>query len=158
MKNMTMPRRQRVLKMPIKYLTGLLCIALLNGCEESRQAYYLSPNNSNSIPYHPIPLHSDSIRSALYINGGYYIGNANYFGYDQVSVGQFSIQRSNNFGIFQAYYSADLNLGAYNIADFYNSHYHYTGGLFASFPVAEDTIYHIPDQGKFSEVMALQAG
>ena len=146
---MTMPCRHKVSKMHGKYITGLLCVVLLNSCIESRQGYYLSPNNSNSIPYHPIPLHSDSIRSALYINGGYYIGNANYFGYDQVSVGQLSIQRSNNFGIFQAYYSANIHLGAYNIADFYNSHYHYSGGWFSFVPVAEDTIYHIPDQGKF---------
>ncbi|MEJ0080085.1 MAG: hypothetical protein WDM78_03770 [Puia sp.] len=138
MKNTTMPCWHKVLKMHGKYVTVLLCITLLNGCIESRQGYYLSPNNSNSIPYHPMPLHSDSIRSALYINGGYSIGNANYFGYDQVSVGQFSIQRSNNFGIFQAYYSADLNLGAYNIANFYNCHYHYSGGWFSSIPIADD--------------------
>ncbi len=146
---MTMPSRHEVSKMPGKYLTLLLCLLLLNGCIESRQGYYLSPNNSNSIPYHPIPLHSDSTRSAIYINGGYSIGNANYWGYDQVSVGQFGIQRSNNFGIFQAYYSANINLGAYNIADFYNCHYQYTGGLFSTIPVVEDTIYHIHDQGKF---------
>ena len=79
---MAMPCWQKVLKIPGKYLTGLLCISVLHGCIESRQGYYLSPNNSNSIPYHPVPLQSDSIHSALYINGGYYIGNANYFGYD----------------------------------------------------------------------------
>jgi len=143
-----MPRWHKVLKMSGK-LARLLCLSFLNSCMEARQGYYLSPDNSNSNPYHPIPLHSDSIRHAFYINGGYYIGMANYFGFDQVSVGQFSIQRSNNFGIFQAYYSADLHLGAYNIADFYNCHYRYSGGWFGSFPIADDTIYHIPDKGKF---------
>jgi hypothetical protein len=121
----------------------------LNGCEESRQAYYLSPDNSNSNPYHPIPLHSDSTGHAFYVNGGYYIGGANYFDCDQVSAGQLSIQRSDNFGIIQAYYSANLNLGAYNIADYYNCHYHYSGGLFASLPIPDDTLYHVPDKGRF---------
>ena len=155
---MTMPCWHKVSKMTGNYLTGLLCIALLNSCIEGRQGYFLSPNNSNSIPYHPMPLHSDSIHNAMYINGGYYIGNANYFGFDQVSVGQLSIQRSNNFGIFQAYYSANINLGAYNITDFYNCHYRYTGGWFSSIPVAEDTIYHIPGQGKFFGSYGLSGG
>ncbi len=144
-----MPCRHKVLKMYGKYVTGLLCITLLNGCEEARQGYYLSPNNSNSNPYHPIPLHVDSVRNAWYINGGYYIGAANYWGSDQVSVGQFNIQRSDNFGIFQAYYSANLNVGSYNMADFNNCHYHYSPGFFNNLPIADDTIFHIPDKGMF---------
>jgi hypothetical protein len=132
-----------------KYLTGLFYLSLLSSCMEDRQGYYLSPNNANSNPYHPIPLHSDSVRNAIYINGGYYIGAANYFGFDQVSVGQLGIHRSNNFGHFQAYYGADLSLGAYNIANFYNCHYHYSGGWFGSYPIADDTIYHISDRGNF---------
>jgi hypothetical protein len=140
------------------YLNSLLCITLLNSCMEARQGYYLSPNNANSIPYHPIPLHTDSVRNAIYINGGYYIGTANYFGFDQVSVGQLSIHRSSNFGLFQAYYGADISLGAYNIADFYNSHYHYSGGLFSSIPITDDTIFHIPDKGQFFGSYGISGG
>src|SRR5450432_733720 len=86
--------RGSVINLIRKYLTGLFYLSLLSSCMEGRQGYYLSPNNANSNPYHPIPLHSDSVRNAIYINGVYYIGAANYFGFDQVSVGQLGINMS----------------------------------------------------------------
>jgi hypothetical protein len=133
-------------------------ICLFSSCIEARQGYYLSPANANSDPYHPIPLKSDSVRSAFYTSLLYSIGSANDKGFDQVSVIQAGIHRSQNFGIFQAYYGVNISLGSYNIAGYYNSHYRYEGGLFGDYPVPVDTIYHIPDKGEFFGVYGMSGG
>jgi hypothetical protein len=139
-------------------LTAILVICLFSSCMEARQGYYLSPGNANTNPYHPIPLTTDSIRNAIYASLVYSIGSANDRGFDQVSVIQAGLHRSQNFGCFQAYYGINLSLGSYNMAGYYNSHYHEEGGLFGGYPVPDDTIYHIPDKGEFFGMYGVTGG
>ncbi|HEY8734468.1 MAG TPA: hypothetical protein VIL90_07890 [Puia sp.] len=141
-----------------KYIICFVVLSSFSSCLTPRQGYFLSPGNANSDPYHTIPLHTDSNKTAIYVNAGYSIGSANDRGFDQVSVGQLSIHRSNNFGIFQAYYGVNLSLGACNVAEFYNSHYRYVGGWFSSVPVPYDTIYHIPGKGEFFGSYGIMGG
>jgi hypothetical protein len=137
---------------------AVMMICLFSGCIEARQGYYLSPANANSNPYHPIPLKSDSVRNAIYTNLVYTIGSANDQGFDQVSVIQAGAHRSQNFGCFQAYYGVNLSLGSYNIAGYYNAHYHEESGLFGGYPVPDDTIYHIHDKGEFFGTYGVSGG
>jgi hypothetical protein len=102
-----------------------------------RQGMYLSPTNSLVNTYHTIPYRSDSLKSAIYASLLFSAGSANDSGYDRIMAGQVSIYRSHNLGICQAYYGANLTLGNYSLAEFYNSHYYYGGS-----PI--DTFYHIP--------------
>jgi hypothetical protein len=133
----------------IRNYLPLLIISLFSSCIYERHGYYLSPNNANANPYRPIPLKSDSIRSAYYANLVYSIGSANDKGFDQVSVAQISIHRGQNFGIFQAYYGGNLSLGTYKVSEFYNSHYRIGGGWFSPIAIPYDTIYHIAGNRQF---------
>jgi hypothetical protein len=101
-----------------KYLLYLLTsIIFLPGCY-LRQAYYVSPFNSNNDHYHSMPLKSDSAKSATYFGASIYTGNANTQGADEVFAFQTNVSRAHQFGVFQAYYGADLTLGNYNVASF----------------------------------------
>lgn len=80
-----------------------------------RQAYYISPFNGISNPYHSIPMHKDSTKSASYLNGAISMGGANEGETDPVFSLTTNISRSNNFSIFQAYYGAGLTIGSYKI-------------------------------------------
>jgi hypothetical protein len=127
-----------------KIALGLPVLFLLHGCITTSQSYYLSPQNASSNPYHTIPLKSDSVKGAVYGSLVYTTGSANYSGHDYLSVFQASVYRSNNFGRFQAYYGGNLSLSAYHVAEYYNSHYRYNGGIAGIDPIPIDTIYHIP--------------
>lgn len=81
-------------------------------------SYFYSPTNANSNPYHAIPLKSDSIKGATYINGLFTVGLANDSWRDAIGAFNLKIHRSNNFGNFQAYYGANICMGDYSIADF----------------------------------------
>lgn len=140
------------------YPTGILFLLLFSSCMVEKQGYYLSPHNANSNPYHPIPLKSDSIPSAFYVNLAYYIGRANDLGSDQVSVFQGGIHRSHNFGIFQAYYGANLSLGTYNISGFDNQYYSLGGGSPGTAFPYDTTSFHILDKGKFFGGYGIAAG
>ncbi len=105
---------------------------------------YLSPLDSQSIPYHTIPLTSDSLKSAFYASMLYSTGTANDQGQDWVRAGQASIYRSHNLGKVQAYYGASATLGTYGLSDFYNSHYTPgQPGIWGGGDKPIDTFYHI---------------
>ncbi len=95
----------------------------MSSCIES--SYFYSPNNASSNPYHPIPLKSDSLKVATYINALFTLGGANEGWRDGVYSFRGGIHRSNNFENFQAYYGLNLSLGVYNMAGYYNSNNYY---------------------------------
>jgi hypothetical protein len=97
---------------------------------------YLSPLDSQTMPYHTIPFKSDSLKSAIYGSLVYSTGTANDRGLDWVGAGQASIYRSHNLGNFQAYYGANITLGTYGMSDFY---IHIIYHLLAEY-TGEDTI------------------
>ncbi len=118
---------------------------LLAGCLAHRQGMYLSPTDSQNIPYHTIPFKSDSLKSAVYGSLLYSTGTANDKGQDWVHAGQASMYRSQNLGKIQAYYGADITLGTYGMSNFYNSHYTPgSAGFIGGGDKPIDTFYHIP--------------
>ena len=90
---------------------------------------------------------TDSLKSAMYVNGVFSAGSANDRAADHVTAFQGSIHRSNNFGIFQAYYGANLTLGSYHVSEYYNSTYYYYGGYGNPYPL--DSLNHIPNSSNF---------
>src|SRR5450432_3183904 len=88
-------------------------------------AYFYSPANASSVPYHAIPLKSDSLKGATYASSFFTLGGANDGWRDGVYAFQGRIHRSNNFGNFQAYHGANLSLGTYHIAEYDNVEHPY---------------------------------
>lgn len=80
-----------------------------------RQAYYVSPFNGITPAYHTVPMRSDSIKSAFYLNGALGTGGANEGLTDTKFLGTVDISQSHNFGIFQAYYSLGFTAGSYKL-------------------------------------------
>src|SRR5271169_3805850 len=115
----------------IRMYAGCFMISLFSSCVE-RRGFYLSPQNANSNPYHAIPMKADSLKSAIYVSGIFSSGSANDQGADRLYAFQGSLHRSNNFGIFQAYYGANLSLGSYHVSNYYN---YYQGGYGYSYPI-----------------------
>ena len=126
------------------HIIAFIIAFLFSGCLAHRQGMYLSPMDSQTIPYHTIPLKSDSLKSAFYGGLIYSTGTANDQGQDWVRAGQASIYRSHNLGNFQAYYGANATLGTYGLSDFYNSHYTPgQPGIWGGGDKPIDTFYHI---------------
>ncbi len=124
----------------MKKKTGIYCpflLLFLSGCFES--SYLYSPNNATSNPYHAIPLKSDSLKGATYISAIFNSGRANQDLRDGVYAFQARVHRSNNFGNFQAYYGANMSVGIYYMADYYDHHnfydtaYHASNNFFGSY-------------------------
>ncbi len=72
---------------------------------------------------------------------------------DHLFAFQGSVHRSNNFGIFQAYYGANLSLGSYHVSDYYNIY-----NLGYSYPYYQDTLNHIPNSNNFFGSYGVSAG
>ncbi len=135
-----------------------ICL-LLSGCLVHRQGMYLSPMDSQSLPYHTIPLRSDSIKSAWYGSMVFSTGTANDQGKDWVRAGQANIYRSHNLGKTQAYYGANITMGTYGVLDFYNSHYTPgQPGLIGGGDQPIDSFYHIPANQYFFGTYGVSAG
>lgn len=83
-----------------------------------RQAYYVSPFNGITNPYHTIPMHQDSVKSATYFNSAISVGGTNEGKTDPVYSLTTNISRSNNFSIFQAHYGAGLTIGSYKMKSY----------------------------------------
>ncbi len=141
-----------------KNLAPCLFILLFfySGCiPETQPAYYLSPLDINVHSYHAIPLRSDSVKSAMYTNFTFTAGTANEGGSDVLYSFRGGIHRSNNFGLFQAYYGAGLALGSYHVGDYYRINY--SGGGF-SIPPFSDTVSHIPTSNNFFGAYGFNGG
>lgn len=137
------------------YLFILLpAIVFFSGC--ATPSYYLSPLNSNSNYYKPIPLHSDSLKTATYASGSFLGGGSNFGWKDGVTAFQGNIHRSNNFGKFQAFYGAGFTLGKYGVKQKIITKYQNdTGGTYYN---RYDTILNIPAAGKFFGAVGFSGG
>jgi hypothetical protein len=129
-----------------KGICGLLFVCSFWSCAPYVQpSYYLSPSNANSTPYQFMPMRADSIKSAWYTNLTLADGSANHLGSDYQSVFQAGVHHTHNAGLLEAYYGANLTMGAYHMAGFdhalynglYNGNYQY------------DTIYRLPARRMF---------
>lgn len=135
----------------LRIFSGCVVISIFSGCAY-RQAYFLSPQNANSNPYHVIPMKTDSLPSAVFVNASFFNGWANDRGADHVFGFQGTLHRSHNFGIFQAYYGANLSLGSYQVADYY----YYPGRY--GYPDPYDTAIHILGSDDFFGSYGLSGG
>ncbi len=122
----------------LRWIIGFSMVYVFIGCTPERQGYLLSPQNNTSLPYHAIPMKEDSLRGATYLSGIFTMGSANARLADGLYALQGNIHRSNNLGLIQIYYGANLTLGSYLISDFYN-YSHYPG-----YPTAGDSLNHTP--------------
>ena len=135
----------------------LLLLALI-GCAPVRHAYYLSPTNASSHPYHAIPMKNDSLKSAWYGSVLYSTGTSNDLGNDNLWSFEARIHRSHNFSIFQAYYGLNVVMGNYDVSDYYRANYDYRGGLFGIYPTYFDTTYHIQKSSDFYGTYGFSGG
>ena len=97
---------------------------------------------------------SDSLNSAIYVSGVFSNGTANDRGADHVTMFQGSMHRSNNFGMFQAYYGVGFSLGSYHVADFYNVNHRFTQAN----PYLIDNSNHIPGSHNFFGTYGVSGG
>ena len=110
-----------------KNLHLLLFIVFIFFSSCVQHAYYLSAFTSNSNPYHAIPLQSDSIKGATYINSSVAIGGANSNWRDNIVSFRAGLHRSNTFGNFHLYYGGNVAIGSYNVASYSNGEF--SGGM-----------------------------
>jgi hypothetical protein len=139
-----------------RIFTSLLLISFYSGCIPEREEYLLSPLNAGSNPYRTIPMKNDSLKSGIYVNGVFSSGSASDRGADHVTMFQGSLHRSNNFGVFQAYYGANLSLGSYYVEDYYSLNHNFNGG--GGYPFLIDSSNHIPATHKFFGSYGISGG
>ena len=63
----------------MRYTNYIIVIAvsiLFSSCIEKK--YFLNPGYGNSMPYHTLPLSTDSSKDRLYFNGSLMTGSGNY--------------------------------------------------------------------------------
>jgi len=95
----------------------LFFTAITLGLISCNETAYLSPFNTISHTYHTIPLKSDSLKGATYVNANLTAGSANFDLNDNVFCFNTGLDRSFNFGNFQAYCSGNLSLGNYQLRE-----------------------------------------
>ena len=110
----------------------LLCLtagSLLCSCITAyhQQAYYTSPFNGNSEGYHTLPLHTDSARTAFFVQGAGFTGLANDLRTDHFSGGNISAYLAQHQGMWQWWAGFDLAAGSYSLGDW---HSRYAEGRF----------------------------
>ena len=98
----------------VKIVLFLSISTLLFSCI-GRQAYYLSPFNSITAPYHSVPMLADSVKSASYFNAVISASGANEGLTDNKYSFTGDLSRGHRFGNIQAYYAGGLTLGSYKI-------------------------------------------
>ncbi|HEU0064761.1 MAG TPA: hypothetical protein VFQ58_07010, partial [Flavisolibacter sp.] len=91
----------------------LLMLFSLAGC--LRQNYFLSPFQANTPTYHSMPQLSEQAHTANYISGNFAKGGANR-GDDPVFDFKGEFYRAHSFGIFEAYYGAEVTFGNYTVS------------------------------------------
>ena len=94
-----------------------------SSCIES--SYFHSPVQGNSAVYHAVPVASDSIKSATYVNGALSIGGMNDAWRDGVYAAQAGIHRSHVLDNFRLNYGASLAVGSYHVKPYYNYYNNY---------------------------------
>jgi hypothetical protein len=106
-----------MLKSPI--LLILLAAGFLSsGCfttSPHQQPFYVSPFNGNSQTYHPLPLHTDSAPTAVYVGGSAFAGYANDMSTDHLGGANLSLHVAQHKGLWQWHYGLDATAGSYTL-------------------------------------------
>jgi hypothetical protein len=111
--------------MPIKITPCLLlCLAagpLLSSCVTAyhQQAYYTSPFNGSSESYHALPLHTDTNKTAFFVQGSAFTGAANDLQTDGLAGGSVSAYLAQHQGIWQWWGGLDLTAGSYTLGNWH---------------------------------------
>ena len=105
----------------------LLCLttgSLLSSCVTAyhQQAYYTSPFNGSSAAYHTLPLHTDSCKTAFFIQGSAFTGAANDLRTDDLSGGSVSAYLARHQGIWQWWSGFDLAAGSYSLGNWHTKY------------------------------------
>ncbi|MBO9634814.1 MAG: hypothetical protein J7578_17010 [Chitinophagaceae bacterium] len=79
------------------------------------RSYFQSPMHGNTSTYKAIPLHNDSVRSALYAGGHFLAGGTNQDLRDSYIGATGTLHQAHNFGTFQAYYGINATAGRYQV-------------------------------------------
>ena len=93
-------------------------------------SYLHSPMQGSSSAYHAMPVASDSVRSATYVNGALSIGGMNENWRDNVYTFQAGLHRAHVLNHFRLNYGASLALGSYNVKPYNNYYSNYVDSLF----------------------------
>lgn len=93
-------------------LAGL--VVLCGSCTE--QAYYLSSFNANTNPYHALPLVSDSVKSATYLDALFTAGLANQEFTDNILAVRAGLHRAHTLGNVHLFYGANASIGEYYVS------------------------------------------
>jgi hypothetical protein len=104
-------------------LTGML----FSSCVE--KSYLHSPMQGTTLAYHAMPLASDAIKSATYVNGALSAGGMNVAWRDAVYAVQAGLHRSHAVDNFRFNYGASIAAGSYHVKPFYNYYNNNTGGV-----------------------------
>ena len=133
----------------------LFLVIFLAGClPQTTPAYYTSPLDINANAYHPLPLRSDSVRSAFYTHFVFTGGGANQDLRDNVYGFSGSLHRGQNFGLLSVYYGAGLTLGSYDVGNYYRVDY---SNIYVP-PLQQDTISHITGRPYFFGAYGFNGG
>lgn len=79
------------------------------------QSYLQSPMHGNTSTYKAIPLHNDSVKSALYAGGHFLAGGTNQHLRDSYLGVTGTLHQAHNIGYFQAYYGINATAGRYQV-------------------------------------------
>ncbi|MEP6746482.1 MAG: hypothetical protein ABJB86_02080 [Bacteroidota bacterium] len=105
---------------PLTLLTGIF---FCSSCIES--SYFQHPLQGNNSAYHAMPVASDSVKSATYVNGALSAGGANDAWRDALFTLQAGLHRAHVVDNFRISYGASMAVGSYKInsGSYYNYYY-----------------------------------
>ena len=83
-------------------------------------SYFHSPLQGSTSAYHAMPVASDAVKSATYINGAISNGGMNENWRDNVFTFQAGLHRAHVLDNFRLNYGASLALGSYHVKPYYN--------------------------------------
>ena len=97
---------------------GAACMLFCSSCVET--SYFQSPLQGNNQGYHAVPVASDSVKSATYINASLSFGGSNQNWRDAVYALQAGLHRGHVLDNFRLNYGASLVVGSYNVKPYYD--------------------------------------
>ncbi|MFM9909424.1 MAG: hypothetical protein ACKVOW_08750 [Chitinophagaceae bacterium] len=135
-------------------LLAIFIAIISGGC--TQYAYYQSPNHTQTNTYKAMPLHSEHKKSALYGGVSIAAGGANEDWKDGLFAFSGEIHQAHKFGVFQAFYGANVTLGNYQVNSYGQQ---YDGYLFGSYNRnLNDTLLNKLTGNKFFGTWGLSGG
>ena len=92
---------------------GFISLLFFNSCVQ--KTYYQSPGVGSLQPYHAMPVASDSVKSATYVNATVGLGAMNQRLRDDVFSFQSGLHRSHVIGNLRMSYGASVAVGSYDV-------------------------------------------